>query len=637
VTTPLNTELLLIAAGIGEGVRDLSFCLKLWDGGHDYSLADFDWTTMHDGAALRCLGSSGALRVAWTFTPKREGYWVQLVVERDEPFRCAEITNLAITYAPQAADLTEWWIPNFGESTDHVGLFRVRELSDAPNARTDKVLRGTFRDAVRPGLFLGTRFPQTHEHWYSVSYDAAGLKFASTTKFAESAAPRTRWESEQTWVCANKSARAALDAYAEHLPSRALPGLPVGWNSWDYYFSSVSLDDLIENMDAIRRHPLLSAHVKFIVLDMGWEHLWGEWEPNYRFPGGLERVVREIKQRGFVPGIWTAPIQVHAHSKTGLRRPELLLKNQHGDPIVSHVQGHYVLDPTSPDGEAFVRDLFTRLYALGFRFFKVDFLNDLCINQRFHRADFGPYDAIRHLFEIVRACVTDESHILGCSLPPEAGAGLADSGRIGIDIHNQWTHVEWVCDYLQWSFWLHGRVWINDPDFLVVRGRDTSLEPITNVINPNAHNPNPPRWRRGPEFTLDEARTWASIIAMAGGSVFLGDRITQLNEAAYDLISQVIEPTGVVAQPLDLCAARRASLWLQTLPNERRLTVINWSDAPVARVIDFAALGLAAPTRVVEMWSRQTHEMCDGRAVVELLPHACAVLRWADHRSPGDL
>ncbi|BCX04078.1 MAG: hypothetical protein KatS3mg053_2016 [Candidatus Roseilinea sp.] len=628
VTTPLNAERLHISEAVGEGVHDLSFQLRLKDDERNYSLTDFDWTVAHDGAALHCLGSSGPLRIAWTFTSEREGYWVQLVVECDEPFHCAEITNLIVTYAPQTADLTEWWVPNFGESIDHVGLFRVRELSNTPGARIDKVLRGAFQDEARPGLFLGTRFPQTHAHWYSVSHDAAGLKFTSTTKFAASAAPRTRWESEQTWVCANKSARDALDAYAGHLPRRTLPRPPVGWNSWDYYFSSISLEDLIENMDAIRRHPLLSAHVKIIVLDMGWEHLWGEWEPNYRFPGGLERVVREIRQRGFIPGIWTAPIQVHAHSKTGLRRPELLLKNQHGDPIASHVQGHYVLDPTSPNGEAFVRNLFTRLYMLGFRFFKIDFLNDLCINQRLHRADFGPYDAMRRLFEIVRECVTEDSHILGCSLPPEAGAGVADSGRIGIDIHNQWTHVEWVCDYLQWSYWLHGRVWINDPDFLVVRGRDTSLEPVINVTNPNAHHPNPPRWRRGPEFTLDEARTWASIVAMAGGNVFLGDRITQLNEAAYDVIGEVIKPTGVAAQPLDLCAARRASLWFQSLPNEHRLTVINWSDVPLKRVINFAALGLAAPTRVVEMWSRQTHEVRDGCVTVELPPHACAVLRW---------
>jgi hypothetical protein len=404
--------------------------------------------------------------------------------------------------------------------------------------------------------------------------------------------------------------------------------IPIGWNSWDYYFSSVSLNDLIENMDAICADASLRERIEYIVLDMGWEHAWGEWQPNYRFPGGLERVVKEITARGFTPGIWTAPICVHGLSKTALRHPEILVKNEHGDPQPSLESGHFIADPTHPAGEAFLREVYARLHRIGFRLFKVDFVNDLTRNRRYHDPEAGPYDAMRALFRIIRDCVGDESHIIGCSLPAEAGAGIADSGRIGIDIHNQWSHVEWVCDFLQWSGWLHGRVWINDADFLVVRGRDTSLEAETNVTNPNAHNPHPPRWRRGPVFTLDEARTWASMVAMSGGSVFLGDQISLLNDAGRGLIRTVIEPTGVAAEPLDLCDDRRAALWLQRLPRESRLTVINWRDEAATRMLDLRAWTGDAPALVRELWTGAEMSPSNGEIKLHLPAHGCAVLIW---------
>ena len=51
--------------------------------------------------------------------------------------------------------------------------------------------------------------------------------------------------------------------------------------------------------------------------------------------------------------------------------------------------------------------------------------------------------------------------------------------------------MEWVVDSILHNYWLHNRIWINDPDFLIVRGMDTSTEKETNVMNPNANNPNP--------------------------------------------------------------------------------------------------------------------------------------------------
>lgn len=613
---------------LGPHVRALNCRITFADGRAALEAHEFDWARAASGSdddiVLR--GACDGLLATWRFVPWRDGVWATLSLQGNASLGCGAISNLILDYAPPTDDLGAWRAPNFGDNVHTVGLRRVRDLDDTH--RTDKVLRGAFRNAHEPGLFLATRFPQTHPHGYSVDWIHDTLRFSSETTFRASIGAQTQVTSETTWVCGRKSAREAIAAFAEHMPQTDVSKIPVGWSSWDYYFSAVSLNDLIENMEAIRADAQLSEQIKVIELDMGWEHVWGEWQPNYRFPGGLERVVAEVTARGFVPGIWTAPICAQSLSHTALRHPEILVKNAHGDPQPSLESNHFIVDPTHPAGEAFLREVFSRLHRIGFRYFKVDFVNDLTRNHRYHDPLAGPYDAMRALFRIIRECVGGESHVLGCSLPAEAGANVADSGRIGIDIHNQWSHVEWVCDFLQWTWWLHRRVWINDADFLVVRGRDTSAEAETNVMNPNAHNPSPPRWRSGPVFALDEARTWASMVALSGGNVILSDRVSMLNAAAHSLVQKVLAPTGVAAVPLDLCDDAHASLWLQRMAQYTRLTVINWRDEAVTRELDLQAWTGDAPAHLRELWTDAAIDILAGKTQLRIPAHGCVVLIW---------
>ncbi len=621
----VQSTLSTIAARIGVGVSDLTFRIHFADGTRlqpsDFALS----VQTQAGGAIALTGICDRVSVLWEFVPDQDGYWVSLEVQNQSRKPVSSLSGLIVTYRPQRDEQT-CRIPTLPLGVEGVGMPRLDELNS--ENRAGSLLRGAFLSSIEPGVFLGTRLPQRHIHLYTVEQTGALLRFDCTTHFIEGPGRETNLSSEATWICARRNIGSALDAYAAHLPLCLPIAPPVGWNSWDYYFSAVSLDDLIENLEALRQDPILAAHIRYIVVDMGWYHTEGEWYPNYRFPGGLEQMADEIRQRGFIPGIWTAPVAINKLSRTALRSPELLIKDEHGDPATSPSSaGWFMLDPTHPLGREFLAGLYTRLYRAGFRFFKVDYVSDLLSAQRFYDPTQGPYDALRTLFGLIRTCVTQESHILGCSLPEECGPGVADSGRIGIDIHNHWSHVEWVADYMQLKYWQHHRVWVNDPDFLVVRGLDTSLEAETNVLNPTAHHPNPPRWRRGPVFTLDEARTWATLVRLSGGSVFLGDRLAMLNPAGMALIKPLLEPTGVAARPLDLGNAPRPSLWLAQ-GAETCLGVINWSEAPRTQVIDWAALGLDAPSFVRDFWSGETLTVDQGRLGVCLAPHASALLCW---------
>ncbi len=612
-----------MARRMGPGVCGLSFRIEAGGAVLTPDLCDLAASDGPDGGIV-LTGRHEGIRVAWEFTPRDGGVSVRLSAAADRPLHCARVESLAFRYAPDRGILSGWYVPTLGTEITEAAMPRVADLTEKPG----RLWRGVFPNSRDAGLFAGTLLPQRMLHRFTVTpagEDAVDVVCA--TLFPEGVSAGREVRSETTWVCASKSAAQAVATYASFVPeTESAEAPPAGWNSWDYYFSTVTLDDMIENMDEIRRDPALSDAVRTIVVDMGWEHKEGEWFANYKFPGGMERLAREIAGRGFVPGVWTSPLLVQSLSLPALRSPEMLVKNEYGDPE-SH-GGMYLVDPTHPAGREHLRGIYTRLHGAGFRFFKVDYLSPMLGVRRFHDPSAGPYDALAGLMRLIRECVGD-SHILGCSLPPECGPGLVESGRTGIDIHNQWSHVTWAFDYWTLSYWMHRRIWVNDPDFLIVRGKDTSLETETNVTNPQAHHPNPGRWRRGPVFTADEARTWATVVLLAGGSIFLSDRLAMLNEAGREMLRRAVVPEGISARPLDLCDGERASLWLQPLPGETRLAVINWADAPATRRLSFAEMGLSAPPEVTDFWTDEKFPVEGGGLALSLAPHATAYLRWA--------
>ena len=635
-----------LASFFGPAVSEIGFAIHLDD--HRLESKDFALSGEADPqGSLILSGAAQGVAIRWHFRPERGGMRVQLSISSEQPLACQRLDSLTLTYHPGGC-VDEWRIPTLGDSVESVGLPRVAQLAEtvgtnpiqgkageAKYAR-GSLLRGAFADGHTIGLFLGTLLPQNFRHLYTVErVGRDALCFTATTHFlalkseekSETSGAR-QWVSETTWCCTSLPIRAAIAAYAGHLPILESGTPAIGWNSWDYYFSALRQDDILENMDAILANPVLAAGLKYIVVDMGWEHCWGEWQANYRFPDGLEHLAAAIRARGFIPGIWTAPLIIHPLSYPGLRNGEMLIQNQWGDPWPSPEGGQYAVDPTHPAGQAFLREVFTRLYQAGFRFFKIDFVSALLSAPRFHDTSKGPYGALADFFRLVRECVGYESHILGCSLPAECGPGLADSHRIGIDIHNQWSHIEWVVDFLQLAYWQNQRIAVNDPDFLVVRGQETSLEAETNVLNPMAHHPNPPRWRRGPVFNREEARTWATLVNLSGGNVFLSDRLAMLNLTGTALVERVLQPTGVAAVPLDLGENDRPALWHMALPGENRLGVINWSDAPVTKTICFADWQMPAPEQMIDFWTGQVIPIADGLLHLALAPHACRYFRW---------
>ncbi|MBQ9921876.1 MAG: alpha-galactosidase [Clostridia bacterium] len=357
---------------------------------------------------------------------------------------------------------------------------------------------------------------------------------------------------------------------------------PIGWSTWDYYFTAADENDVKENVDFIAADPVLSEKVKYIALDDGWQQREGDWQSGCRYPGGLKALVKYINDKGFEAGVWVAPTRLHNLCGNVMRRHSFLARNKYGDPL--NDEDMYILDPTHPDGEQFLREIFMYLADCGFTFYKLDFISNMLKTERFYDKSAGPYDALKKLLDITRSCVPEGSHVMGCSLPYGFGHGF-DSRRTGWDIHNTWKHVKACTGRYIPQFAANGKIYRNDIDYLVVRGKDTSTEEITNVLNPNegyykATTCDTFRWRETGDFDYAEAKTWCTMALMTGSSLFLGDRLSKLNEKGLELVKTTLENADFeAAVPVFENGKRYPEVWYKN--GKEKIYVFNFSEQTV--------------------------------------------------------
>lgn len=554
-------------------------------------------------------------------------YTLRLVMEPDAlvPTFYAELTH------PQAVDC-DWirfdtditnidpavcYVPCWGKWSGSTTISRLQPGEPTPEG---SMYCGLFREDRQPGILFGTKLPQNNLHFYKATQtDSHTVCVEAKTYFTSGQKTLQRVVTETTMVYSGFTPLEAVEKYAAHVPmlsNDAFAEPIVGWSTWDYYASTIDAADLTENLNAIDADPELKEKIKYFMVDDGWQHCEGEWYTNYRFPEGTAGIAKEISDHGLIPGIWLNGCQAARSSRTARRNPELFLWGKDGNCIMP--SGMPLMDPTHPAAEQFIFDTYRRLYNDGFRVFKIDFVMFMQDGDNFCDKACGPYEALRRLFAIIRRAVGNDSHIIGCSLPPECGAGLVDSSRIGMDIHNWWEHAEKIIYFWQLRFWENGRLYRTDPDFLLVRGRDTSVKSDAVV----KLKPNPPGlWNGAPVFDRYEAETWANIVTFVGGNVISSDRLTELNEEGMKLLKSHLTPGVGTAVPLDLGERPLSTLWLTRETNE--LLVLNLADEAVAVHIDLAVYGLPKPVSCDKEFSY------DGKILkISLHRHESAIVRF---------
>jgi hypothetical protein len=431
-------------------------------------------------------------------------------------------------------------------------------------------------------IFFGFKAPMQHRTYLRVRNGyfecgcliqrklAAGDTFISDTlSIKEGAAPHELLEAFG-YCC------------AKTVPCRVTVERGVGWNSWDYYFRIFEEDDLKENIRAMKKSTSKTGiALNTLVIDDGWFNDFGDWRTNGRFPSGLEGISRIIKDSGLNPGIWLAPFNVHYFTKVLLRTPEICASCEDEKTQIEEWPFGPLrfVDPTHPEGEKFLTEIFSGLKRAGFSYFKVDFLHYLITfgkNKRFFKNDLGRMEILRLGLKIIRAAIGEDSYLLTCGCPPEAALGIADANRIGGDISTYNSTTQINSRFLATRYWMNNRLCTSDPDFLITRCDATA--------NDTHHNPlhlNPEKGSRSGEPWKDkkDPLIWATLVGMSGGEIVLADHLGKLNKKGFEMIRTTIQNSSPdAARPLDLMEKRHPEIWFRE-GVKPALAVINWSSS----------------------------------------------------------
>ncbi len=329
--------------------------------------------------------------------------------------------------------------------------------------------------------------------------------------------------------------------------------LGMGWCSWYYYYGTEDRDKIFENMEQFLSSPL-GKDMGFILIDDGWNQrqnnvcVWGDWTAGYKFPEGMKDVCDRIHRAGLRAGIWLAPFAVSTKSELYAAHPDWVIGGEQD--ILNPNEGVLGLDLSNPAVLAYIREVFDRVFnEWGYDLVKIDFLQYAVGEGKRYDNRFSGVQAFRNGLKIIRECAGDKI-VLNCGSPVLQSVGLCDAMRIGSDVGSRWyfplneggwpygnCNIKSSVRYTVFRNWMHGVLWSNDPDCLVVREKSNRIEfqqfrqffPYMEI--------------REEDFGLSdsEAALWVKLVAFTGGIRYLSERWDELPPSRQELVSRYAE------------------------------------------------------------------------------------------------
>lgn len=386
---------------------------------------------------------------------------------------------------------------------------------------------------------------------------------------------------------------------------RAFSGKAVsGWCSWYYYGPDISEEIILENAAELKRRNL---PVQIIQIDDGWSGKRGDWEANERFPHGMKYLADKIRELGFLPGIWVAPLTAESDSAFFAGHRDLFVKEYGGDEVF----GWNSLDLSRPEAQKFLYDLFHRLsFEWGYRYIKFDFVAFGLSAGRHSDPSFNGLKNYRKALEIMRTAVTEDTFLLACTSPMLAPMGFADGVRISKDIFERWESLREVAAQVLHRLWLGNGIRV-DPDCLMLR---TAAEEEKDCF-------------RLCTRTEAEIDTFLALVAVSGGTVMLSDKVRLLPDSRLDKFRTLLPVGTRSGVPVDL--GKRAIPSIVDCGERaeiRTVVLFNWEDEPRKLQVS-----LGGKYRIFDFRKRRYCGKSD--AIVKTLPpHESAVFHCSSVR-----
>ena len=368
-------------------------------------------------------------------------------------------------------------------------------------------------------------------------------------------------------------------------------------------------------------------------------------KPDGPYPGGMAKTAAMIKRNGLTAGIWTLPFARNHQDPEYKDRQDWFMKRLDGKPYET-VWGGTSLDLTHPAVQAHLVELAQTLTGWGYDYFKMDGLwtgsatEQIYVNDGYKDDQIGnnaPFrdphvtniEAMRSGLKLLRQAAGPKVYFSGCcasqNMRSLGGAiGLVDSMRVGPDNGFEWQDYRKEVMHFEGGgiitgpiranrlYFLHGRVWWNDPDPAYVR----------------------------PAVKLHHARLLASWIAVAGAFNLNSDWLPGLPAERLDILKRCMPSHAAQARPVDYFDTGMPSIWLLTdvQPTVRRdvLGLYNWESKTRAISYDAAKAGLVASAtyHAFDFWGNVPLADFTGAFKIDVPAESCRIvsLRAAEGR-----
>jgi hypothetical protein len=332
-----------------------------------------------------------------------------------------------------------------------------------------------------------------------------------------------------------------------------------------------------------------------------------------------------IQSRGLTPGLWYMPYAATSYDPYYSDRPQLFATKD-GQPFEVR-WGGTCLDLSHPAAQELVRERTKTICGdWGYRYIKTDgmwtgmaaaisyinegYQEDNLGEAQLANPDMTHVEAYRTGVRIVRETAGKDVFILGCNLAQNMrilgpSIGFVDAMRIGPDNKADWSQMPRGPFSGSNLYFLHGRVWYNDPDPVYVR----------------------------PSVPMHQARALLSWVTLSGQLHAHSYYYADLPPERFDLLKRAIPSHGLLPRPVDLFDRRTPQIWL--LEDARRestfyvIGLFNWdADEPLQIDEPFAKIGLPAADKYVtfDYWDNK-FGMLEGDAVRTMIePASCRVL-----------
>ena len=338
-----------------------------------------------------------------------------------------------------------------------------------------------------------------------------------------------------------------LDKFAEIIsknhPVKKYCEMPVGWCSWYCIGPDISEKDIFDNLKVIKKK---TPELKYIQIDDGFQPFMGDWlETSDKFDRPMKDICNDIRKAGFEPAIWLAPFIASQKSRLLKEHPDYFVQDENGNPLCCEgvtFKGWrdapwYMLDGTNPDTQKFIYDTVREIYqSWGVRYYKLDanVWGALPFGVRYDK-NATSVEAYRRGMETIFDATENKAFILSCNAPMWPSLGLVTGMRVTNDVVRNVSHMANLSEQCFSRNWMHKRLWINDPDCLIMTGTNSKIMDPAGIRSKSLS--------RKKFYKLNNI-----YIRASGGMVLSGDYVSKYTKAEIDRLHRILNTDYEPAQ-----------------------------------------------------------------------------------------